>query len=169
MSIDNSFKDFFLCKGEDCFIVVWLLSHAWLFHNPMDWSLAKLSCLWDILGKNTGVDCLLFLQGDKIGLQFLWRWWWLRGMDGIHVCTNVRTCINVHSFMYINGGVLRKEWCWSWSSSTLATWCKELTHWERPWCWERLKAGGEGDYRGWDSWMASLTRSTWVWASSGSW
>ena len=39
--------------------------------------------------------------------------------------------------------------CWSWSSNTLATWCEELTHWKRPWCWERLKAG-EGDDRGWD-------------------
>ena len=51
----------------------------------------------------------------------------------------------------------------------LATWCKELTHWKRPWCWERLKAGGEGDERGWDGWMASLTWWTWIWASSGSW
>jgi len=59
--------------------------------------------------------------------------------------------------------------CWSWSSSTLATLCKELTHWKRPWCWERLKVGGEGDDRGWDGWMASLTRWTWVWANSGRW
>ena len=49
------------------------------------------------------------------------------------------------------------------------TWCEEPTHWKRPWSWERLKAGGEGDNRGWDGWMASLTRWTWVWASSGSW
>jgi len=35
--------------------------------------------------------------------------------------------------------------CWSWSSKTLATWCEEPTHWKRPWCWERLKAGGVGD------------------------
>ena len=62
-----------------------------------------------------------------------------------------------------------KDWCWRWSSSTLATWCKELTHWKRPWCWKRLKAGGEGDDRGWNGWMASSTRWTWVWASSGSW
>ena len=41
--------------------------------------------------------------------------------------------------------------------------------WRRPWCWERLKAGGEGDHRGWDGWMASPTRWTWVWASSRSW
>ena len=51
---------------------------------------------------------------------------------------------------------------------TLATWCKELTHWKRPWCWEGLGAGGEGDDRGWDGWMASLTRWTWVWVNSGS-
>ena len=55
------------------------------------------------------------------------------------------------------------------SSKTLATWCQELSHWKRPWCWERLKAGGEGDDRGWEDWMASPTRWTWVWASSGSW
>ena len=51
----------------------------------------------------------------------------------------------------------------------LATWCEELTHWKRSWCWERLRAGGEGDDRGWDGWVASQTRWTWVWASSRSW
>ena len=50
---------------------------------------------------------------------------------------------------------------------TLATWCKELTHLKRPWCWGRLKAGGEGDDRVWDGWMASLTQ--WTWVNSGSW
>ena len=58
---------------------------------------------------------------------------------------------------------------WSWSSNALATWCEELTHWKRPWCWERLKAGGEGDDREWDGWMASPARLTWVWANCGSW
>ena len=38
-----------------------------------------------------------------------------------------------------------KDWCWSWNSNTLATWCEELTHWKRQWCWERLKTGGDGD------------------------
>ena len=51
----------------------------------------------------------------------------------------------------------------------LATWCEELTHWKRSWCWGRLKAGGEGDDRGCDGWIASLTRWTWVRASSGNW
>ena len=55
--------------------------------------------------------------------------------------------------------------CWSWSSNTLATWCKELTHWKRSWCWERLRAGGEGGGRGWDGWMASKTQWPWVWAN----
>ena len=60
-----------------------------------------------------------------------------------------------------------KDWCWS--SNILATWFKELTHWKRPWCCERLKAGREGDDRGWDGWMASPTQWTWVWADSGRW
>ena len=51
----------------------------------------------------------------------------------------------------------------------LITSCKELTHWKRLWCWEGLGAGGEGDDRGWDGWMASLTWWTWVWVNSGSW
>ena len=58
-----------------------------------------------------------------------------------------------------------KDWYWSWNSNTLATWCEELTHLKRPWCWERLRAGGEGDYRGWDGWMASPTQ---VWVNSRS-
>ena len=57
---------------------------------------------------------------------------------------------------------LWKEWCWSLNSSTFATSCEELTHWKRLWCWEGLWAGGEGDDRVWDGWMASLTWWMWV-------
>ena len=64
--------------------------------------------------------------------------------------------------------VLWKDWCWSWNSSSLATSCEQLTHWKRPWCWEALGAGGEVDDRGWDDWMASPTRWTWVWVNSES-
>ena len=60
-----------------------------------------------------------------------------------------------------------KDWCQS--SSILSTWYEEPTYWKRPWCWERLRAGVEGDDRGWDGWMASLIQWTWVWASSGRW
>ena len=49
------------------------------------------------------------------------------------------------------------------------TWCEELTYLKMPWCWERLKAGGEGNDRGWDGWMASMTQWTWVLVNSGSW
>ena len=70
-----------------------------------------------------------------------------------------RSVLNIH----------RKDWCWSWNSNTLATSCEELTYWKRPWCWDRLRAGGEGDDRGWDGWMASLTRWTRVWVNSESW
>jgi len=47
--------------------------------------------------------------------------------------------------------------------------CEELSLWKRLWCWEGLGAGGEGDSRGWDGWMALLTQWTWVWVNSGSW
>ena len=50
----------------------------------------------------------------------------------------------------ISPGCSWKDWCWRWNSNTLATWCEELTYLKRPWCWERLKAGGEGDDKGWD-------------------
>ena len=69
--------------------------------------------------------------------------------------THAHTILSIHC----------KEWYWS--SNTLVTWCKELTHWKRPWCWERLRAGGEGGDRGWDGWTASPTQWTWVWANSG--
>ena len=48
-----------------------------------------------------------------------------------------------------------KDYCWGWNPNSLATLCEELTHWRRPSCWEGLRAGGEGDDRGWDGWMAS--------------
>ena len=62
----------------------------------------------------------------------------------------------------INPEYYWKEWCWSWSYSSLATWCEEPTHWKRPWYWEILRAGGEACDRGWDGWMASPTQRTWV-------
>ena len=68
-------------------------------------------------------------------------------------------------------------WCWTrllrvpWTArrSNQSTWCKELTHLKRQWCWARLKMRGEGDNRRWDGWMASPTWWTWVWVNSGSW
>ena len=71
-----------------------------------------------------------------------------------------------HSIMKeINSEDSLKGWCWS--SNTLATWWEEPAHWKWPWCWEKLKAGGEGDDRGWDGWMAPPTQWTQVCANSG--
>ena len=86
--------------------------------------------------------------------------WESSGMQGDQTIKSKRkSVLNVHW----------KDWCWSWSSNILATWYEELTYWKRTWCWERLKARGEGDDRGWDGWMASSTWWTWVWASSRIW
>ena len=68
----------------------------------------------------------------------------------------------------LQGDPTRKDWCWSWNSNTLATWHEEPTHLKRPWCWERLRPGGEGDDGEWDGCMVSLTQWTWVWINSRS-
>ena len=81
------------------------------------------------------------------------------GLQGDPTSPSQRSVLGVHC----------KDWCWSWNSNPLATWCEELTHLKRPWCWERLRAGREGDDRGWDGWMASPTQWTWVWVDSRSW
>ena len=102
-------------------------------------------------------------EGWRIDAFELWCW---RGL--LRVSQTARRS-NQPILKEISPNIHWKDWCWSWNSNTLATWCKELTHWKRPWCWERLRAGGEGDDRGWDGWMASLTQWTWVWVNSGSW
>ena len=66
-------------------------------------------------------------------------------------------------------GVHWKDWCLGWNSNTLPTSCEMLTHWKRLWLREGLGAGGEGDDRGWDGWMTSPSRCTWVWVNSRSW
>jgi len=85
--------------------------------------------------------------------------WESLGLQGSNQSILKEIVLNIH----------RKGWYWSWNSNTLATWCEELTHWKRPWCWERLKVRGKGDNREWDSWMASPTQWTWVWVSPRSW
>ena len=60
---------------------------------------------------------------------------------------------------------------WGWSCNTLATWCKELTYWKRPWCWERLKAGGEGttenEMVGWYHWLNGYEFEQALWVGDG--
>ena len=68
------------------------------------------------------------------------------------------------SWVFIGGTDIEAE-----TSILWPPWCEELTHLKIPWCWERFRLGEEGDDRGWDGWMASLTRWTQVWVDSGSW
>ena len=115
-------------------------SHVWM--RELDYKeswVPKNWCFWTVVGEDSWES--LGVQGDPTSPS--WR----------------RLVLNVHW----------KDWCWSWNSNILATSWEELTHWKRPWCWEILKAGGEGDDRGWDGWMASLTQWTWVWVNSESW
>ena len=69
-----------------------------------------------------------------------------------------RSALNIHW----------KDWCWSWSSNTSATWYEEQTHWKRPWCW-KIEVWSRRDDREWDGWMASPTQWTWVWVNSRRW
>ena len=89
------------------------------------------------------------------------------GVRLLRVCCTERRS-NQSILKEISPGCSLKDWCWSWNSNTLANSWEELTHWKRPWCWEGLGAGGEGDNRGWDGWVASLTGWAWVWVNSRS-
>ena len=85
-------------------------------------------------------------------------------LDRWIICIFLGTCGN-QSWLFIGRTEAEAE-----TPNTLATCCEEPTHWKRPWYWEGLKAGGVGDDRGWDGWMASCTRWTRVCVgSSGSW
>ena len=99
-------------------------------------------------------------ESPRIYTFELWCWrrlwcWESLGLQGDPTSPSSRKpVLNIHW----------KDWFWSWNSNTLATWCEELTHLKKPWCWERLKVG-EGEDRGWVGWMASQTRWTWVWVN----
>ena len=77
-------------------------------------------------------------------------------------CTEIKLILKEISPEYSLEGLMLKL-----KLQYFGIWCEELTHWKRPRCWERLKAGGEGDDRGWDGWMVLPTQWTWVSASSG--
>ena len=159
-SSEDYFSDFFTHIWENV-VVVHLDSHVRLFATlwtaacqpslsfTISQSLLKLMSIEWMMPFSHLILCLslllqptesLRLQGDQTGQS------------------ERKSTLNIHW----------KDWCWIWSSNTLATWCEELTHWKRPWCWERLKAGGEGDDRGWDGWMVSPTQWTWAWVNSRS-
>ena len=132
----------FTNKGPSSQNYVFSSGHVWMWEldHKESWVL-KNWCSWTMVLEKTfesPLDC--------------------KEIQPVHLISIRKSILNFHW----------KDWCWSWNSKTLATWCKELTHWQRPWHWERLKAG-EGAERGWDGWMASPTQWTGVWVNSGSW
>ena len=102
-------------------------------------------------------------EHQRIDAFELWCWRRLLRVSWTARRSN-QSILKEHSWVFIARTDAEAE-----TLNTLATSCKELTHWKRPWCWEGLGAGGEGDDRGWDGWMASPTRWTWVWVNSGRW
>ena len=89
-------------------------------------------------------------------------WCWRRLLRAHWTVTRSNQSVLRKSTLNIN----QKDWCRSWSSNTWAIWCEELTHWKRSWYWERLKAE-EGDNKGGDGWMASLTQWASTWTALG--
>ena len=74
---------------------------------------------------------------------------------------------NPLQYSCLENSMHREAW-WVHEVAKSWTWMSDY-HLKRPWCWERLRVGGEGDDRGWDGWRASPTQQTWVWVDSGSW
>ena len=131
---------YFANKGPSSQGYYFSSGHVWMWELDCEESwVLKNWCFWTVVLEKTRES--LGLQGDPTSP------FWRRSALGVHW----------------------KDWCWGWNSNILATSCEELTHWKRLWCWEGLGAGGEGDNRGWDGWMASPTRYTWVWVNSRSW
>ena len=146
------------------------LNWKWLYYfafqtAEISWLLTESSCCSNSLVVMYGCESWTIKKAERrrIDAFELWSWRIL-----LRVPWTARRS-NQSILKEISYECQWKDWCWSWNSNTLATWCKELIHWKRPWWWERLKAGGEGNDRGWDGWMTSPTRWTWVWVSSGSW
>ena len=110
----------------------------------------SLSCIGEGHGNPLQCSCLENPRGGG-------AWW-----AAIYGVTQSRTRLK-----WLCSSIHWKDWCRSWSSNILATWCEELVFWKRPWFWERVKAGGEEENRGRDGWMASLTQWAWDWANSG--
>ena len=128
-------RHYFANKGPSSQSYGFFSGHVWMWELDHKESWApKYSWFWTVVLEKTLES--LGLQGNRTSQS------------------GKKSVLNIH----------RKDCCWSWHSNTLVTWFEEPTQWIRPWCWERLRAGGEGGDRGWDGWMASPTQWTWIWA-----
>ena len=113
-----------------------------------------------INGKQSKV-CSHFLRSWGLGLTWVQnnRCFWTRVLD--KALDNLLDCKEINPEYSLERLMMKLK------LQYFGHWCEELTHWKRFWCWERLRAGGEGSNRGWDGWMPSLTQWTWVWANPG--
>ena len=120
-------RHYFANKGPSSQSYGFSSSHVWMWELDCKetWG-SKNWCFWTAVLEKT-LESPLDCKGNPTSPS--WR----------------RSVLNIHW----------KDWCWSWNSNTLATWCKEPTHWKRPWCWERLKARGVGDDR--TRWLDDIT------------
>ena len=130
------------CLGSMGQLVFYLsfLFKALLFHRYLTSSMGSDSMIWRIF------CCHLFRILWAIRKAESWRinafelWCWKRLLRVPWSARRSNQSTSRRSVLGVNW----KDWCWSWGSNTLATSCEELTHWKRPWCWEILRAGGEG-------------------------
>ena len=180
------------CRWWEWLQYNWVLPRGCWTHISLFWFEA-VNCFWSKWEKNWGFDSWVGkdpLEKEMATHSSVLTWrisdrgaWWAT----VHVVLESRTQLSTHTHAHTenslwnlmcrsNQSILKEmsPGCsleglmLNWNSNPLATWCKELTHLKISWCWERLKAGGEGDDRGWDGWMASPTQCTWVWVNSGS-
>ena len=118
--------------------------------------------------------------GLPSGHVWLWESWTVKKtehwrVDAFELCCWRRLLKVPWTASRSNQSILRemnihwKDCCWSWNSSIVVIFCKQMTHWKRPWCWERSRAEGEEDVRGWDGWTESPMQWTWTQANSGRW
>ena len=153
----------FILKQLISYIFCLICLYQFLIHNLKQKTFFHSFYFWKLNSKYCESWTIKKAEHQRIDAFELWCWRRLLRVPWTARRSNQsilrKSVLNIHW----------KYWCWSWNFNTLATWCKELTHLKRPWCWERLKVGGEGDDGGWDGWMASPTRWTWVWVNSGNW
>ena len=145
-------------------ILLWSSLHAFYEYTLCTWETARRSDQSVLKEIDPEYSCIGEGNGNPLRCSCLENpreggaWW--AAVSGV---TQSQTRLK---WLSSSSSIHWKDCCWSWSSNTVATWCEELAHCERPWCWEKLRAGGERGDKRWDDWMASTTQWTWVWANS---